>query len=48
VRLTTDSAANLLGFSMSTHTHDFNNHINGYGHSKTTLVRSVSGNRFRR
>jgi hypothetical protein len=42
-RLITDFAANLLSFSMPTHTHDFNNQINGYSRSKTTLMRSVSG-----
>jgi hypothetical protein len=33
--LITDSAALLLGFSMPTQAHDFRNHSNGYGHSKT-------------
>jgi hypothetical protein len=41
--LITDSAAHLLRFSMPTHTHDFDNHSNGYGRSKTALVWSVSG-----
>jgi hypothetical protein len=38
-----DSAAKLLSFSTPTHTHDFNNHRNGYDRSKTALVQSVSG-----
>jgi hypothetical protein len=38
--LITDSAAHLLNFSMPTHTHNFGNHRNGYGCSKTALVRS--------
>jgi hypothetical protein len=41
--LITDSAVNLLRFSTSTHTHDFDNHSNGYGRSKIALMRSVSG-----
>jgi hypothetical protein len=39
----TDFAANLLSFSTPTHTHDFNNHNNGYGYLKTALLQSVSG-----
>jgi hypothetical protein len=35
-----DLAANMLGFSMPTHTHDFNNHSNGYDRSKTAIKRS--------
>jgi hypothetical protein len=38
-----DFAANSLSFSMPTHTHDFDNHSNGYSHSKTALMWSVSG-----
>jgi hypothetical protein len=41
--LITDSIAHMLIFSTPTHTHDFDNHNNGYSHSKTTLVRSFSG-----
>jgi hypothetical protein len=41
--LITDLAANLLSFSTPTQTHDFGNHINGCGHSKTALVQSFSG-----
>jgi hypothetical protein len=41
--LFTDSATNLLSFSTRTRTHDFNNHINGYGRSKRALMRNVSG-----
>jgi hypothetical protein len=41
--LITDSVGHLLSFSMPTHTHDFDKHTNGYGHSKTALVRSGSG-----
>jgi hypothetical protein len=37
-----DSAVNLLSFSMPTHTHNFDNHNNGYGHSRTSLIWSVS------
>jgi hypothetical protein len=37
------SEANFLSFSMPTNTHDFDNHGNGYSHSETALVRSVSG-----
>jgi hypothetical protein len=35
-----NSAAHLLNFLTSTHTHDFGNHNNGYDHLKTTFVRS--------
>jgi hypothetical protein len=38
-----DSAAHLLNFSTPTHTLDLYHHRNGYSHSKTALVRSVSG-----
>jgi hypothetical protein len=38
-----DLAANLLGFSTPTHTHNFGNHSNGYGCSKTALMRRFSG-----
>jgi hypothetical protein len=31
------------GFSMLTHTHDFNNHSDDYGHSKTALMRWLYG-----
>jgi hypothetical protein len=41
--LFTDYAAILLSFSTLTHAHDFDNHSNGYGRSKTELVRSISG-----
>jgi hypothetical protein len=41
--LITESAANLPDFSTPTQTHDFDNHNSGYDHSKTALVRSVSG-----
>jgi hypothetical protein len=40
LRLITDSAAHLLSFSTPTHTHNFDNHSNGYGCSKAALVRS--------
>jgi hypothetical protein len=35
-----DSIAHLLSLSMPTHRRDFGNYNNGYGHSKTALVRS--------
>jgi hypothetical protein len=38
-----DFVVNLLSFSTPTHTHDFDNHINGYGRSNTALMQSVSG-----
>jgi hypothetical protein len=41
--LITNSAINLLSFLMPTHTHDFDNHDNGYGRSTTALMPSVSG-----
>jgi hypothetical protein len=41
--LITDSATNLLSFSTPTHSHNFDNHNNGYDCSKIALVRSVSG-----
>jgi hypothetical protein len=41
--LITDFESNLLSFSAPTLTLDFDNPSNGYGHSKTALVRSVSG-----
>jgi hypothetical protein len=41
-RLIADFAANLLMFLTPTHTHDFDNHNNGYCRSKTGLVQSVS------
>jgi hypothetical protein len=41
--LFTDHAANMLGFSMATHPHDFGNNNNGYGCSKTVLMQSFSG-----
>jgi hypothetical protein len=43
IGLIIDSATNLLNFSTPTHTHNFDNHSNGYGHSNTAHVRSVSG-----
>jgi hypothetical protein len=43
--LITDSAANLLRFSTPTHTHDFNNHSNGYDSSKMALVQSLMDHR---
>jgi hypothetical protein len=43
IGLTTDSAANFLFFSTPTHTHDFDNYSNGYGHSMTTHLWNVSG-----
>jgi hypothetical protein len=36
-------ADNLPRFSTPTHAHNFDNHCNGYNHSKTALVRSFSG-----
>jgi hypothetical protein len=39
-RFITDSTVNLLIFSTLTHTHDIDNHNNGYGHLKTADVRS--------
>jgi hypothetical protein len=33
--LITDFVANLLNFSMPSHTHDSDNHRNCYGHQKT-------------
>jgi hypothetical protein len=41
--LITNSATNLLSFLTPTHTHNFDNHDNGYGRSKTALMPSVSG-----
>jgi hypothetical protein len=41
--LITDFATYLLSFSTPTHTHDFNNHVYGYGRLKKALMRSVSG-----
>jgi hypothetical protein len=41
--LFTDSVAILLSFSTPTHAHDFDNHSNDYGRSKTELVWSFSG-----
>jgi hypothetical protein len=41
--LITDFVANLLSISTPTHTHDFDNHSDGYSHPKTTLVQSFSG-----
>jgi hypothetical protein len=38
--LITDSVAYLPSSSTPTQTHDFGNHSNGYGRSKTALVRS--------
>jgi hypothetical protein len=38
-----DFAANLLSSSTPTHTHDFDNHNNCYGRSKTSLMQSFSG-----
>jgi hypothetical protein len=38
----TDFGANLLRFSWPTHTHNFDNYKNGYGRSKTALVRSLA------
>jgi hypothetical protein len=38
-----DFAAHLLSFSTPTHTHHFDNHIDGYGHSKTALLQSFRG-----
>jgi hypothetical protein len=38
-----DSSAHLLSFSTPTHTHGFDSYNDGYGHSKTTFMRSVSG-----
>jgi hypothetical protein len=43
--LVMDSVANFLSFSTPTHTLDFDNHSGGYGHSKTTLVRSLADSR---
>jgi hypothetical protein len=40
-----DSIASLLNFSMPTHTHDFGNHGDGFGHSKTSLIRSLADRR---
>jgi hypothetical protein len=40
-----DSAANLHIFSTSTHTHDFSNHSDGYGHSNTAFVWSSADHR---
>jgi hypothetical protein len=37
-----DFAANFLSLSMPTHIHDFDNHNNDYGHSKTVLMRSLA------
>jgi hypothetical protein len=37
-----DFTANLLSFPSPTHTHDYANHNDGYGHPKTALVRSFS------
>jgi hypothetical protein len=42
-RLFTDFVANLLRFSMPTHTHDFSNHSNSYNCLKTAFMRSFSG-----
>jgi hypothetical protein len=39
--LITDLAASLLIFSMPIQSHDSSTHSNGYGHPKTTLVRSL-------
>jgi hypothetical protein len=38
--LITDSIAYLPGSSMPTQTHDFGNHNNGYGRSRTALTQS--------
>jgi hypothetical protein len=38
-----DSTADLLSSSTPTHTHDFDNHSNGYGRSKTELMQSLAG-----
>jgi hypothetical protein len=38
-----DFATNLLSLSTPTHTQDLNNHNDGYGHPKTALVQSFSG-----
>jgi hypothetical protein len=38
--LFTDSADNFLSFPMPTHTNDFGNHNDGYGHLKTAFARS--------
>jgi hypothetical protein len=35
-----DFVANLLSFTMSTHTHDFGNQNNGYGHLMIANARS--------
>jgi hypothetical protein len=35
----------LAHFSTSTHTHDFSNHSDGYGHSKTAFVWSSADHR---
>jgi hypothetical protein len=43
--LITDFTANLLRFSSPTHTHNFDNHSDGYGHLKTALVRNLAGSR---
>jgi hypothetical protein len=40
--LFTDSIANLLRFSMPTHTHDVGNDNDGYGHLKIAFVRSLA------
>jgi hypothetical protein len=37
-----DSTDNMLSSSMPTHTHNFDNHNNGYGRSKTALVWSLA------
>jgi hypothetical protein len=39
--LITDSIAYLPSSSTPTQTHNFNNHSNGYGRSKTALARSL-------
>jgi hypothetical protein len=41
--LNTDFAGNLLSFSTHTHTHEFSNYRNSYGHPKTATTRSFSG-----
>jgi hypothetical protein len=38
-----DFAISWPSFLTPTHTHDFDNHSDSYGHSKTTLVQSFSG-----
>jgi hypothetical protein len=40
-----DSEPNVLSFPTLTHTHDFGNHSDGYGHLKTVFMQSSMDHR---